>query len=316
MKSKILLVIRALVTFILLAVLMYMVRDSIPKMIGAIRRLPLSVAICGLSLFSLSALIISIRLKILLATQKIFVSVVNITRLTFMGYFFSSFLPTSIGGDVVKAFYISKLSDRPMQSYTTVFMDRFIGMATIFLVATGALLCTKEVPKSYFSWVLPLLLIVSATLLLLMFNRNLAKKLSLILPAKIKGKFKDIYEAVYNFANHKPQVLQCVFISMAGQIVAFSIAYIFVRGLGAYVPLKFVLIAMPIASVASMVPSIYGTGPREMAMVFVFSPFIGKDKALAVAFLWLGLLLAVALIGAIIYAFMGRYKIRTSDVAG
>lgn len=318
MKPRTLLIVRAAVSLALMAALIYIMRDSIPKMFDAVKRLPSSILLSGFSLFLLSLFIVAFRLKILLATQKIFLNIVNIAKLTFMGYFFSSFLPTSIGGDVVKAFYISKASNKTAHSYTSVFMDRFLGMSTMFLIATGALFYTKGIHKSYFKWLFPLLLTVSVVFLLFLFNRRLAKIFSSFLaplvPRKVKGKFKNIYDIMHNFTTHKLQIIACIFISIAGQVTAFSAVYVFALGLNSHIPLKFVLVAMPVASIASMLPSIYGMGPRETSIVITLSPFIGKDKALAVAFLWLGLLLTIALIGGIIYVFMGRYRIKPRDL--
>lgn len=297
-----------------------MVRGSISKMLDAVKRLPLSILLFGFLLYSISIFIASFRLKILLATQNIFLHITNIAKLTFVGYFFSSFLPTSVGGDVVKAFYISKASNKTIQSYTSVFMDRFLGMCTIFLIATGALFYTKEIPKSHFKWLLPLLLIASGLFLIFLFNRQLTKRFSSILvplvSVKVKEKFKKIYDVMHNFTNHKLQIMECILISVAGQVTAFSAVCIFALGLNSHLPLKFVLLAMPIASIVSMLPSIYGMGPREMSIVIILSPFIGRDKALAIAFLWLGLLLTTALIGGIIYILMGRYRIKPGDLTG
>lgn len=320
MKAKNLLAIRAAVSVGLMSILIYMARGSIPKMFDAIRRLSLAIFLVGLCIFFISIFIISFRLKLLLFTQNIFLNIVRIANLTFIGYFFSSFLPTAIGGDVVKAFYISKTSNKSMQSYTSVFIDRFLGMCTMFLIAAGALIYTKEISGFHFKWVVPLLLMVCGLFLIFLFNKRLAKALTYFLaplvPAKIKEKLKSIYNAMHDFRRHKLAILGCIFISMAGQILAFSATYVFARGLNSYIPLKLVLLVMSVASMASMLPSIYGTGPREMAIVIILSPFLGKDKALAVAFLWLGVLLATALTGGIIYILTGQYKVKPGDLRG
>lgn len=318
MKENLLLAMRAAVSLVLMAVLIYMVRDSIPKMFDSVKRLPLLILLSGLVLFLISVIIASFRLKILLATQNIFLNIANIIKLTFLSYFFSSFLPTSVGGDVVKAFYISKVSNKTMQSYTTVFIDRFLGMATIFLIGTGALFYSKEISKSCFKWLLPLLLIACTLFLTILFNRRLAKGLTSILiplvPAKVKEKFNDIYNAMHDFTKYRLEIMECIFISIVGQVIAFSAVYVFALGLNSHIPLIFVLLTMSVASIVSMLPSIYGMGPREMSTVIILSPFIGKDKALAIAFLWLGVLLVTALIGGIIYVLMGRYKVRVQDL--
>jgi uncharacterized protein (TIRG00374 family) len=318
MKSKISIAIRAAVSIALITVLIYMMRDNIPKMLSAIKGIAPSKLFLGFMCFTLSLFFASLRLKTLLGSQGILLNMPDMVRLTYIGYFFSSFLPTGVGGDVVKAFYISKASNKAIQSYSSVFIDRFLGMTTIFLIATTALFFTKEIPKYYFKWLLPVLLVASGLFLIFLFNRRLTKALSSItsplLPEKVKDKFKHLYDVLHNFTKRKSTILLCVLISITAQIIAFSTSYIFALGLDSYISLRYVLLAMPISSVASLVPSMYGVGPREMAVVFILSPLVGEDNALAIAFLWLGLLLITALIGGVLYMFMGRYRVKLADV--
>ena len=314
MKSKILLLLRAVVSLILMAVLIYVMRGSIPKMLEALKRLPLPILMIGFSLFLISVFIMSLRLKILLAAQEISLNVRNIFKLTFVGYFFSSFLPTSVGGDVVKAFYISKASNKAIQSYTSVFMDRLLGMSSIFLIATGSLFYTKNNFQLHLESLLPILLIGNILFLIFLFNKRAAKALSSILtpimPVKLKEKFRNVYNVMHNYKKHKQAIAKCLLISIVGQATAFLATYFFGLGLDSHIPLAYVFLVLPVASIVSMIPSLYGTGPREMAIVLILSPVIGKEKALAIALLWLGILLATAVIGGVIYVIMGMYKTR------
>ena len=318
MKSKSFLMLQAAVSAALMAILIYMTRDSLPKMLAALRHLPLHIFLFAFLIFTISNVIASCRLKILLATQEIFLNLGNLVRLTFMGYFFSSFLPTSFGGDVVKAFYVAKTSNKTMQSYTSVFMDRLLGMCSIFLIATVAIFYVKGIPGLRLNWLLPLSLASAALFLLCLFNRRLADALTFFvapaMPVKIREKLRDVYDALHDYKNHRLKITECLFISIGGQAVAFSAAYVFGLGLDSYMPLKFVLLAMPVASIASMVPSINGIGPRETAAVLMLSPVIGEEKAMAIAFLWLGMLLLTALIGGIVYMLMGWHRIELDDL--
>jgi len=318
MKQKIWLMIRAAISIALMAALLYMIRDSIPKMLVAVKNISIAIMIFAYLVFTVSTLIAAFRLKILLATKKISLKLIDLLKLTYIGYFFSSFLPTAVGGDVVKAFYISQASNNAMHSYTTVFMDRFLGMCSLFLLAIGALFYSKEIPKSDLGWLLPVFLLSCVLLLFFLFNKRFADLFSRIfkpfIPVKIKEKSREIYNAVHSFKDYKPQLLGCTLISLVGQTTAFTSVYIIAMGLDSPVPLIAVLLAMPIASIVSMIPSIYGTGPREMSIVIMLGPFIGKDKALAIAFLWLALLLTTALIGGIIHLVMGRFKIKAVDL--
>ncbi|MEA3305866.1 MAG: lysylphosphatidylglycerol synthase transmembrane domain-containing protein, partial [Candidatus Omnitrophota bacterium] len=176
MKPRILLLIRAAATFCLMAALIYMMRGSLSPMLEALKQTPFFVFPCGIMMFALSVLIVSFRLRILLKAQRVFLSITDIMRLNFVGYFFSSFLPTSAGGDVVKAFYISKKSGKTMQSYTSVFMDRLIGLSTIILIATGALFFVREISESYAMYPLFVLSAGSFLFMAFLFNKKFAKK--------------------------------------------------------------------------------------------------------------------------------------------
>ena len=319
MKSKLFLILRVAISLALIAVLIHITRDSIPKMFAALKGMPLRIFLLGFLMFLSAAVIVSLRLKILLATQGIPLNVADVIRLTFMGYFFSSFLPTAVGGDVVKAFYISKASQQAMRSYTSVFMDRLLGMCSIFLIATCALFFAKNIPGLYFKWLLHLLLIAGILFLMFLFNKEAARMLSVlfapVIPEKLKEKFKNLYDTLHDYTKYRREMAVCLLISMAGQTMAFSAIYVFGVGLESHLPLKLVLLAMPISAVAGLIPSLYGTGPREMAMVMILSPFIGKEKALAIAFLWLGVLLLAALIGGIAYLVTGWHKIKLDDLS-
>lgn len=312
MNRRIMLILRTGISAALMAALIYMTRESVPKMIEALAELPFYVFPAGLALFFASIVIASFRLRILLSAQGIKLNIAKIAKLTLLGYFFSSFLPTSVGGDVVKALYISSESKKPISSYTAVFMDRFLGMSTIFLMATVALLLSARAFSLRGKWLLPALLGASVLTLAFFFDKRMARKLSRLLgpmiPGRLKKKLQNIYEAMHNFKGHKSAIAGSALISIAGQITAFSSVYVFGLGLGSHIPFKVVLLAMPIASIVSMVPSLYGTGPREAAVLMILSPFMGREKALAIALLWLGVLLATAFAGGIIYGVMGLKK--------
>ncbi|NIR06237.1 MAG: UPF0104 family protein, partial [Candidatus Aminicenantes bacterium] len=62
----------------------------------------------GLLLFCCSICFLAWRLKILLAAHASGFSVKDIFLLNLIGYFFTNFMPTSVGGDLVKGYYISQ----------------------------------------------------------------------------------------------------------------------------------------------------------------------------------------------------------------
>jgi len=56
-------------------------------------------------------------------------------RLHFHGLFFSGFLPSSTGGDFIRAWYVTRHTDKRALSALSVFADRFTGLFSTFLIA-------------------------------------------------------------------------------------------------------------------------------------------------------------------------------------
>lgn len=56
-------------------------------------------------------------------------------KLTFVGQFFSNFMPSSVGGDIARAWYISRFTPKKMQAAIGVAADRLIGLISTFILA-------------------------------------------------------------------------------------------------------------------------------------------------------------------------------------
>ena len=49
--------------------------------------------------------------------QNIFLNIKDVTCLTFVGQFFNNFMPTTIGGDVIKAHYASNVTKKRLETF-------------------------------------------------------------------------------------------------------------------------------------------------------------------------------------------------------
>ncbi len=85
--------------------------------------------------YVISLVIIGIRLWFLLRIQGIAIGLWEVVRLTFLGHFFNAIVPGTVGGDVVKAFYAAKHTDRKGAAVVTVFVDRLMGMTELAVLA-------------------------------------------------------------------------------------------------------------------------------------------------------------------------------------
>jgi len=108
------------------------VRSAVSEM-----NIPLLVLACGG--FLGSVLIIAVRWWFLLKLQDIRIRLWEAVRLTFLGQFFNYVIPGSVGGDLVKAYYVSKHTDRKAAVLVSVFVDRVLGL-TELVVLGGVML--------------------------------------------------------------------------------------------------------------------------------------------------------------------------------
>jgi uncharacterized membrane protein YbhN (UPF0104 family) len=65
----------------------------------------------------------------------------------FIGMFFNLVLPTSVGGDVVRAWYLDGGSGRRLSAFLSVFVERLSGLMVLIVIACVAdLLCPVPLP--------------------------------------------------------------------------------------------------------------------------------------------------------------------------
>lgn len=110
-----------------------------PGLMTVMRQLDLRLALLGLVLALPVPLIQSLRLLLLLRVQAVSISYFVAARLTFAGNFFNFALPIPgrTGGDLLKAFYLTRYTHQKAEAVTTVFLDRVIGLLGILTVAGG-----------------------------------------------------------------------------------------------------------------------------------------------------------------------------------
>jgi uncharacterized protein (TIRG00374 family) len=281
-------------------------------------------------LIGITFFLASIRWRLLLRVQDIFLPLRVVAALTLIGQFFNSFLLGSTGGDVVKILYITRYStSRKTHATMTVIMDRAIGLFILVCIALGAV-----------SWKLSFLIhrqdtkyIVFA--LLIIFGIMLAGGVSLALvsfkqlpffPHKLWMRVpkRDIIEALVEaFRQHKSSVrltLKAVACSGAIWLVLFTAGYCIALAINLKVSYIQMLITLSIVIFVISLPiSIGGHGIREGAFVAMFAIFgiitvdkqtgMGREPAILFSLLFYALFLIWSLVGGLVYlAFQDNRK--------
>jgi len=313
MRKGLFTALRISVSAILIAALLYSMRGQYQQVMSVIKGMDVGIFLTGLLIFSCAHLIVSLRLKLIIQAQEISVKFFETVYLTLIGYFFNNFLPTAIGGDVVKAYYLSRKSSDKIGAVASIFVDRLIGLFTMVFMACGALfffgngLVEKSVARIIYMMTLGAL-----ALLILLANQTLAKTIFKFMPflTPLAEKLKAGYAVVNKYRHHKVLMMDSFFISIISQMLFFFCLWFLALSIGTHIPIKDLYLRMPIIGIIALLPSINGLGLREGSTVVFFGPLIGKENAFAVSILWLFILFITSIIGGLVYALFPQFKVK------
>ena len=319
MKPKLALWLRILVSVGLVAVLLWSMRGHLPYICVTLAKTNLFLFSAAVLLFVTATILIAFRLRLVFLGEGLRIAFGRVIQLTFIGYFFNNFMPTAVGGDIVKAHYAHKETGKTAKSFVSVFMDRFIGLFSFVALGVLALLVSWESIDPYLRKIVLAFALLAIIVLLSVLNRVIARfvlnALSRFKLWNMGEKLSKIYRAVHEYRNKKMLILTAMGVSLVSQSLYFLTVYLLNRSLGTNLPLNAVFLIMPIVSVISMMPSLGGLGLQEGAIVVLFGPSIGNDNAFSVSILLRVVLLLVGLIGAAIYVSAAQFRIQKETIS-
>lgn len=118
---------------IALAMLYYLAQSGLIEwslLKGLVHSWPIT--LLAIAVFVLSTFMQATRLHLLLKTGEFHLPLFTATRLTFIGLFFSTYLPGATGGDLVKIYYVSKGNrGKRTEAITILLFDRFLGLYSL-----------------------------------------------------------------------------------------------------------------------------------------------------------------------------------------
>lgn len=314
MKGKLLKILRVLISVGLLALLIVLLRGKFDEVLGIIMKTNLRFFAASTALYLLIIVpFMALRLKLIFDTSRVGLSFKEVLNLTLIGYFFNNFLPTSIGGDMAKIYYAGKGSDKKFACVGCVLMDRIAGFLGLTLIATLAfMLLGKRVEHRETLWIILAILGGLLAILLLAWNRNLAKGFTPILKIiqffNLDEKLKPLYDELHHYTHHKHVIMKSIAISIAAQLLVSVAVWLLALSLSCSLNLLDLLLLVPIIGVASMVPSINGLGVREGSFVYFFKSFIGPEKAFAISLLFFAQMLVMSAAGWVVYLTSKQFK--------
>ena len=224
----------------------------------------ISLPIFALALLSLlvSRLFVILRWHVLLRSGGVMIPFSRTAQLTLTGLFASNYLPTTIGGDVVRLGGAMRLGYDRAVCLASIAADRVIGMAGMFCAVPFGLI--------------PAWSALNATTL----------QLSAMPPfvAKVTDFIRRTLHSFSIWLKQPAALISSLLYTWGNMIFIFASLYILIEGLGEHVPYSLVAGIWSLAYFVTLIPiSINGYGVQELSLTFLFSHVAGLTPAHSLA---------------------------------
>ncbi len=266
----------------------------------------------SLAIYVAGQALIGLRWSLLLRAQSIFIGSWTAVKLHFLGLFYNNLMPSSVGGDLLRAWYVTRHTDKKLQAALSVFVDRVIGLFALVLIAIfcysvflrgGARLVTASDKRGFiesfaqykwiFLWVFAGTIVFLCLLLLTRSGRALlAKAWRYLYPhgTKLLSKSKD---AMVIYCRMPLTILLVLGLTIFLQLLVVTAFWLVGVNLKIPASAKYYFVFFPVAWVVAALPiSIAGIGLLEGGIRELFTRFAGVsvEQALALAlcqrFIW------------------------------
>lgn len=232
-----------------------------------------------------------------------------------IGNFANLFLPSSIGGDVVKSVALRKTASGIVPATSAVLLARGLGVfGVITVAAVGTLFADMHLPGSHIPRMVAVTLGLASTALLLgwLLRGKLARLGTRLCPTKLKPKFVPVFDVVATLRLS----------DLAGPALI-AIGYGFLAslwnccfGVALGMPINFEVFAfvVPLVFLATLLPiSIQGLGVRDKSYTYLLGLFgTAPEMAAAFALLDFSGRVLIGLSGGVFVVFASRRQVAQS----
>lgn len=277
---------------------------------GIIKSANMWLLISSLLVFILGYIISLYRWEMLLKAVHVHLSIKRIIISFSGGLFFNLFLPSTIGGDLVRSFDLASHTKKPKEIIATVLLDRISGYAGLIIVTLLALFFAyKLIQDKTVMMIIGIITAVLILILLAIFNNFFFSKLNRLLHSPTGNRLmiaiKDTHQEMYYFRHHKRMLWDNLLYSIMVQISSPLSFYLIALALGIRADALYFFIFVPLIGAITLLPiSIGGLGLRDATTIYFFAKIgMAKDLAFALSLTVFFFTLLIGVIGGIVYVF-------------
>jgi glycosyltransferase 2 family protein len=294
----------------LLAVLF--ARTDLGSLWRSVRTASLPWVLAALGLYLVQMLVSSWRWGVLLGAQHVQVTRRHLLSSYLVAAFFNNFLPSNIGGDVIRIRDTSGPARSRTLAATVVLIDRCIGLLGLVLVAAvgasaamgaGGARAVPVLPEWLWTGLLLATLVSAPAVMAPAGVGRLLQPLTVFHPEWVGNQIARITETLAKFRDRPSSLVR----AFAGAVVVQALLVVFyaavARSLNIPIALSHLAVIVPLSFVVQMLPvSVNGFGVREATFSLYFSRIgLPLESALALSLGSTALVMLFSLSGAAVY---------------
>lgn len=282
-------------------------RVNILNILNEIKQVPFWFIVVNLIYVILTVILGSFRWSLILFREITFKEIINFTKASYSGVFYSLFFPTGVVGDLIKWLPLQKeypdLTKTKLLS--SALLDRVIGFTAFIMLATFSAIIGKllrfQFPE-YLLWLFSFLFIGVIVFYIVIWKIDMEKVVSKF---PILSKLNQIIDLLKN--ENKKRLLQCFFVSIFTEFIWIFQVWFISQFFHAGFSILSVFIFMPVIALILLLPiSVAGFGAREQLYLFFFSQVGHGDEKILLVSTFLGVM-------GIVNALLGGLWLLTSN---
>jgi uncharacterized protein (TIRG00374 family) len=265
---------------ITIAILVYLASEiDMAASARAVLRIDLRYLALVLALVACDRAVMILRWVLLLKASRVAISAGDAARIFLISSFVGSFLPAGIGGDVARAYGLSRATSDTAEALASVAIDRVLGIVALLIMGVAGLLATAATVRDW-RVSASLSLLLAGCVALLWADRVVRALMPRALEDHRLGRrLRGVGDALSRYRGRPGALGQVLAWSVGVQVLRIVQAYCLGVGLGIGVPFRYYLVFMPVALLMLLLPiSVSGFGLPQAIIVWLTQPLGVPDE--------------------------------------
>ena len=283
---------------------------DLKKFVAVVASADISLILLATAVQIMITLIAVYRWRVILENFQIRTPLWPLTRIMFIGQFFNLFLPSAIGGDVFRGYYLSRREHRGMSTtLTTTVLERSAGLLALLAIGCIAAAAHPMVVKGFNLLYLFVGLLIAFVLAnVALFNPWMHKWITRVLCRlrlpNIESKLELVYEGLGTLRKNPKAIVSCLLISFVIQFVAVVIMWLAALAIEVRAPFSVFLVFIPVVNLTLMIPLTPNSlGIREGVYFLLFAEIgVAAETSVTLSLLNFLIVALSSLPGAVFYS--------------